>query len=191
MQPIQIREEGVGKLLQELNPNKAPGPDKIPPWMLKLAAPSLAPMLTDIYQTSIDQGITPHQWRTANITPIHKKGDKTRVENYRPISLTSVISKQLEHIIHSQIMRYSDHHKILTSQQHGFRRQHSTETQLILTIQDIASNIEKGQTTQLAILDFAKAFDKVPHERLLNKLHYYGIRGPLLSWFRHFLTHRA
>ena len=96
----------------------------------------------------------------------------------------------MEHIIHSHIMQHSDQHSILTSKQYGFRAQHSTESQLILTIHDITSALEEGKIVQLAILDFAKAFDKVPHERLLNKMQYYGIRGSLLSWMRDFLTNR-
>ena len=191
MPHIEVTETGVLKLLQNLDPNEAPGPDKIPPWFLKMAAPALAQaVLTDIFQDSIDQGITPRQWREANITPIYKKGDKSQPVNYRPVSLTSVINKMIEHIIHSQIMQHSDQHNILTSKQHGFRAQHSTESQLILTIHDITSALEEGKIVQLAILDFAKAFDKVPHERLLNKMQYCGIRGSLLSWMRDFLTNR-
>ena len=87
-------------------------------------------------------------------------------------------------------MQHSDQHSIFTSKQHGFRAQHLTESQLILTIHDITSALEEGEIVQLAIPDFAKAFDKVPHERLLNKMQYYGIRGWLLSWMRDFLTNR-
>ena len=109
----------------------------------------------------------------------------------RPVSLTSIISKLIEHIIHSQIMDHSDRHQIITSKQHGFWAKHSTESQLILTIHDISSALEEGNIVQLVILELTKAFDKVPHEHLLSKIHYYGIQGPLLNWIRDFLTKRS
>ena len=156
-----------------------------------MVAEELTPMLTDVFQSSINEGYVPSQWREANVCGIYKKGQKTEPSNYRPVSLTSVICKILEHIVHSHIMGHLEQHKILVDNQHGFRSKHSTETQLILTTNDIARSLEKGETIHMAILDFAKAFDKVPHERLLGKLDHYGIRGPLHMWIRHFLTDRT
>ena len=111
--------------------------------------------------------------------------------NYRPISLTSVCRKLVEHVIHSQIMKHLDTHHILSDNQHGFRKKRSTESQLILIIQDLASGLDEGEQIDAVLLDFSKAFDKLPHARLAAKLHHYGIRGNLLQWIQSFLSHRS
>ena len=108
-----------------------------------------------------------------------------RERNYRPISLTCVASKSLEHIVHTFITTHLNGHNILTDCQHGFRAKRSTEMQLILTLQAI-----QRSSVRTIILDFAKAFDKVPHRRLLRNLQHYGIQGPLLNWLESFLTQR-
>ena len=126
---IIVSTDGVEKLLKNLNPNKATGPDGISPRVLREFASEIAPILTIIFQTSIDSGTIPKDWKNANISPIHKKGDRTKASNYRPVSLTSVSCKLCEHIIHSHIMEFLDKHKILTTSQHGFRSGHSCETQ--------------------------------------------------------------
>lgn len=186
-----IGEEGVKKQLNNLKPSKAPGPNGIFPWILRMMADELAPILTSLFQQSIDEGSLPVQWRQADICPIFKKGDKTDPSNYRPVSLTSVTCKILEHIIHSHVMKHLERNNILCDNQHGFRAKHSTETQLILTMNDLTKSIDEGKTIHMAILDFAKAFDKVPHRRLLYKLSHYGIRGKLHNWMEHFLTERT
>ena len=113
--------------------------------------------------------------------------------NYRPITLTCIASKILEHIVHSHVMKHFEHYNILTDCQHGFRSKRSTELQLILTIHDIASSLQQNKSIHAAVLDFSKAFDKVPNQRLLIKLERYGIHGNLLSWMEsfNFLTKRV
>ena len=88
-------------------------------------------------------------------------------------------------------MKHLDLHNILSDNQHGFRKKRSCESQLILTIQDLASGLEDGEQIDAILLDFSKAFDKVPHQRLLLKLQHYRIRGQLLSWIESFLTDRS
>ena len=183
--------EGVRKLLADLDPHKATGPDNIPTKFLKDNAEGLAPALTLLFSASVTQGEVPIDWRHANVTPIFKKGDRSDAANYRPISLTSVCSKLIEHILHSQIMTHLDKHRVLTDQQHGFRKRRSTESQLILTLHDLAKGLDEGEQIDAVLLDFSKAFDKVPHERLASKLSYYGIRGRLLEWIRSFLANRT
>ena len=134
--PIKIKTEGVQKLLAHINPSKASGPDNIPNRILKECANQLAPSLSIIFQLSIDSGELPKDWREANISCIFKKGDKHLAENYRPVSLTSVPSKLLEHIICKHILKHLETNKILTSLNHGFRSGYSCETQLLTTLND-------------------------------------------------------
>ena len=126
----------------------------------------------------------------ANIFALHKKGPKDLAENYRPISLTSVCCKTIQHIVHSNVCKFLDSNNILTPKQHGFRPGFSCETQLILSIDDCARSLDSGFRADVAIFDFSKAFDSIPHTRLLGKLHYYGIRGQMLTWFSSFLLNR-
>ena len=187
MPPICVGVEGVYKILTNLKIHKATGPDNIPRRILKEAAKEIAPMLQLFFQASLDQGQLPKEWKTANVVPIFKKGEKSKAENYLPVSLTSVTCKMLEHIVCSSIMRHLDVHKILHDAQHSFRKQRSCKSQLILTVQDLAKNIDNRGQTDLILLDFSKAFDKVPHKRLLYKINYYGVRNSTLWWIGDFL----
>jgi hypothetical protein len=185
-----IHTAGVEKLLKNLKPNKAPGPDDIPPRILKDTAEIIAPILAIIFQKSIHTGALPTDWKNANISPIFKKGDRTKASNYRPVSLTSVCSKVLEHIIHSQTMNFLDKHKLLNTYQHGFRQRHSCETQLIQTLQDLTFSLDKRIQTDAIILDFSKAFDTVPHNRLILKLTQTGVNQQIITWISAFLKGR-
>lgn len=188
--PLIITVQGVLKQLDSLKPNKAGGPDEIPAWFLKEYSIEIAPVLTNIFRSSIESGIVPNKWKKANVCAILKKGKNSDPSNYRPISLTCISSKLVEHIIHSHMMKHFENYRVLNDSQHGFRAKRSTETQLILTIHDIASSIQQNQSIHAIVLDFTKAFDKVTHQRLLKKMEYYGIRGPLLNWFTSFLFER-
>ena len=183
--------KGVRDQLSKINTSKSQGPYGIPPWFLNRYASHLTPIIHDIFQSSVDSGQVPNAWKEANITAIYKKGNRAETSNYRPISLTPMTSKLLEHIIHSHIMKHLEQHHILTDHQHGFRAKSSTETQLIQTIHDLSKSLDEKKTVDMTILDFTKAFDKVPHKRLINKLNYYGITGTILSWTESFLTERT
>ena len=162
----------------------------IPNRILKLTAKQIAPVLQFIFKQSFDQGLLPEDWRKANVAAIYKKGVKTDPANYRPISLTSVCCKLMEHILDSQLMKHLSSHSIITDYQHAFRQDRSCDTQLIATIHDLATNHKNKETCDIAILDFSKAFDVVPHQKLLHKLHMYGIRNKNLEWIKTFLTRR-
>ena len=189
--PLIITINGVTKQLTSLKTNKACGPDNIPSWFLKEYAQEISSVLTDIYQDSINTGIVPLKWRNANVCAVFKKDEKSDPANYRPISLTCIASKILEHIIHSHAMKHLQMNNIITDCQHRFRAKRSTESQLILSIHDLTNSLDKCKSDHVNVLDFAKAFDKVPHRRLLAKLQYYGIQGKLLCWFESFLTQRS
>ena len=189
--PLVIDPTGVFNLLTNLKENKAPGPDGIPPRVLKYCASSIAPVLQKIYQASIDTSYLPRDWRTANITPIFKKGDRTNPENYRPVSLTSVPCKVLEHIVYRYLITYIEDNNILSDVQHGFRKRRGCDTQLVLLVEELAHALDQRKQIDLVIMDFCKAFDKVPHNRLMLKLQQCGIEDPIHGWLKCFLTQRS
>ena len=188
---INVTGNGVKKLLAGLNPRKAVGPDFVPTQILKEYAEDIAPILQVIFQQSLDTGVVPEDWKTANVVGVFKKGDRHQPSNYRPVSLTCVSCKLLEHIVFRAVMDHVDFHKILKFFQHGFREKHSCETQLINTIEDLARGLDNHQQLDMLILDFSKAFDLVGHQRLLNKLQYYGITNSTLQWISAWLVGRT
>ena len=153
-------------------------------------APSIAPALTLIYQAFYNQGTAPNDWKGAFVTPLFKKGDKSKAANYRPISLTSICSKTMEHIVHSHLMEYLDKHHILCDQWHGFRKRRSCEPHLITTVHDLASGLDKRQQIDAILLDFSKVLDKITHQRLAIKLRLYGVQNKTLKWIKSFLADR-
>jgi hypothetical protein len=196
MNDIYVNPNGVRSYLGKLNPNKASGPDTINARMLKECCNELGDILTAIFNKSIKTGQVPDDWRKANVAPIFKKGEKYDPSNYRPVSLTCISCKVLEHILVSNIMKHLQTNNILVDSQHGFRSRRSCETQLVQFIQDIALNLDKGygkrhKQTDVIVMDFAKAFDKVPHKRLLYKLEHYGVRGTTNRWIASWLSDRT
>lgn len=190
MKDITVEKKGVLKLLLNLKEKKASGPDNVPARILKLAAEPLSDCLTLLFNASLTQGNLPDDWKTANITPVFKKGERYKASNYRPVSLTCICSKMLEHIVVSNMMAHFDTHQILCEQQHGFRPKRSCETQLVGLTQELHEHLEAKGQVDMIVLDFSKAFDKVPHRRLLKKLWNYGIRGKTHKWINMFLTDR-
>lgn len=191
MEGLRIDTDGVLKLLKELNPNKATGPDGISPRLLKEAADIVAAPLRNIFQKSLQTSSVPDDWRRANVTPIFKKGDKYKPENYRPISLTCIASKMLEHIVTSHIMKFIEGNKLLHPKQHGFRANLSCETQLVELVSDISAELDKGKEVDACVLDFSKAFDKVCHAKLIHKMTSMGISKQLADWTTSFLKDRS
>ena len=193
MGEITVDPKGVLKLLNNLNIHKASGPDGLSARVLKECSSEISVMLALIYNESLAQGTVPDDWRQANVAPVFKKGEKYNAANYRPVSLTCICCKTLEHIIVSNINKHLAFQSILADCQHGFRSQRSCETQLVQFYHDMVSNLDgardRGQKqTDVIIMDFAKAFDKVPHRRLLYKLGYYGIRGSTHKWISSWLS---
>ena len=162
MEDIVVTKEGVTKLLKGLNPSKALGPDELHPRVLKELATELGPIFAHLFQQSIDSGDIPKEWTLANISPLFKKGDRSLACNYRPVSLTCVPCKLLEHIVCSNIMAHLDEHQLLSDKQHAFRKRHSCETQLATVINDWAKILDNQGQVDTFILDFEKAFDTPP-----------------------------
>lgn len=128
---------GIRKLLSDLDEHKATGSDNLSAKLLKTVGSEISPALELLFQSTYQQGVLPSDWRHARVTPIFKKEDRANAENYRPVSLTSIVCKIAEHIMSSQIHRHLDRHKILADAQHGFRKNRSCETQLLLTTNDL------------------------------------------------------
>ena len=187
---LQFDTVGIAKLLSNFDVKKAAGPDQIPCWVLKNAAQEIAPFLQRFLSLSLQIGNVSRDWKKANIHAIFKTGDRSLASNYRPISLTFVSCKIMEHIIFSHIMSHLEEFKILSDIQHGFRKSHSCETQLLITLEDLARNLDHGKQSVIILLDFAKAFDTVPHQRLLLKLNHYGVQGTINKWIQAWLCYR-
>ena len=136
-----------------------------------------------------NSGKLPKQWKHAYVTPIHKGGDTESANNYRPISLTNIPCKLMEHIVLHHLNEILGNH--LYYRQHGFRRGFSCQTQLCATFNDLAKSNDDGHTTHALVMDFKKAFDKGPHQLLLQKLQRIrGMDGYLLDWIHDFLSDR-
>ena len=181
MDNIHITQNGVLKLLSNLNIHKAAGPDVIPTSLLKELAPYLAETFTTFFQASINQGTIPPDWKEAFVVPIFKKGDKSRASNYCPVSLTLVTCKILEHIICSSVAKHLETHGILNDAQHGFRKNRSCESQLILTIQDLAKGIDLVNKLTLSCLTFRRHLIRSPTRDYFTKLSSMASAGRLFG----------
>ena len=188
---IHVTEEMVLKKLRNLDPTKSPGPDDIHPRVLKETASAIAPALTALYNNILTSHDIPEDWRTAIITAIFKKGAKSDPGNYRPVSLTCIICKILESIIYDAIIEHLIKNKLLSKNQYGFISKRSASLQLLAVLQLWCSILdESGNEIHDINMDFMKAFDTVPHRRLIKKLRSYGITGDILLWIEAFLQGR-
>ena len=191
MPEIDLNLNGIIKLLSNLRPDKAAGPDEIKPVVLRELRNEIAPVIQLIFEKSLATGKLPSDWTKANVSPIFKKGEKSDPSNYRPISLTCILCKVMEHIIASNLTAHFNKHNILYDLQHGFRQKRSCETQLIQLVEDLGRQLIQGNQVDLILLDFSKAFDKVNHLKLLFKLSQHGVKGKTLNWIRAFLLGRT
>ena len=188
---IVITEEAVKNKLKALNPNKARGPDSFYPRVLKELAEEIAQPITMLFNKSLEEGIVPEEWTQAEVCAIFKDGNKNDPSNYRPISLTSVLCKILESFVTGAIQSYMESLGLYSECQHGFRKGKSCITQLLEVIEDFHKLRQEGEPFDIIYLDFKKAFDSVPHQRLLTKLRGYGIEGKVLQWIKAFLLNRT
>ena len=166
------------------------GPDQIHQRVLIQLATAVVSILTAVFNKSLHSGEVLEDWRKANVAPIFKKGKRYNAENYRPISLTCIASKIMEHIVTKHIMKHLECNNILYMLQHGFRAKRSNETQLLTFVQDLYKNLRDNSQTDVIVMDFAKAFDKVFHKKLIRKLRGYGINSSINQWIESFLHQR-
>lgn len=190
VQTCSFRVEDVIKVIESLKAESAPGPDGVHPTVLKECAKDLAKPLYRIFQASLATGELPQVWRRANVSPIFKKGSRTTALNYRPVSLTSVPCKLMEKVLRKEIVDHLESKNLLKSYQHGFRSGRSCLTQLLEYLEELESMVDEGDSVDVVYLDCRKAFDTVPHRRLLLKLEALGVRGNISRWIQNFLKDR-
>ena len=179
----------VKQFLDNVNKNKAPSPDGIHGCVLKYCSNSLCRPLAIIFRLTYNTGIIPVEWKSANIVPIHKKGDKNLISNYRPISLTCLTVKIMENIIQEELL--SKTRDLISPAQHGFLSGKSCATNLITLTEDIATNLHNDTGIDVIYFDFAKAFDTVKHDLLLYKLkNHYKIDARLLKFLTNYFQNR-
>ena len=190
LEDVKFDVESVEEVLSNLKPNKAAGPDGVESELLKECAKEIAPALCQIFRKSLDEGEVPAQWKEANVIPIHKKGNKAIMANFRPVALTSVISKVFEKIVCAAIVCFLTRNKLITPQQHGFVKGRSCQTNILLCLEKWTESLDSNKSVDVAYFDYSKAFDKVSHRLLLIKLKAYGINGRLLAWIEAYLKDR-
>ena len=198
--PMQMCDEDVGtltvtteafkKCLSTTKKNGAPGTDNVNQKVLSEIDDIVSIPICIIFNKSLHSGEVPTDWKLANVTPVLKKGSRLLVENYRPISLTSIICKILERLICNVIVAHLTEHNILNSSQHGFVPHRSCLTNLLEYLETVTALLDEGHSVDVFYLDFSKAFDRVPHQRLLAKLKAHGISGQLFDWIQSWLTDR-
>ena len=136
-------------------------------------------------------GIFPYDWKCARVTPLFKQGEASDLNNYRPISVISVIAKVFESIVYDQSYNFLSNEDIISTHQSGFPSLHSTVTTLLEATDNWAFNIDRGNVNAVVFLNIKKAFDTVDHDILLSKIKLYGIKGIALDWSRSYLTNRT
>ena len=187
---IDITELDIIKYIDKMNKFKAPGPDNFIPQVIKEVKWAIVTNLRYIFQLSINNCEIPMDWKKSNVTPIPKKGKKTLPESYRPISLTSIICKILESIICEKITDFVEENKLITKNQHGFRRNRSCSTNLLEFYGNVYGEFDEGKAIDIIYLDFKKAFDRVNHDLLITKIRKIGITGKINQWIENWLKNR-
>ena len=190
MEDLTITRQEVCNLMKSLKENKSPGVDNVHPKVLSRCHETLLHPLQLIFSQSLLEGKLPQQWKDANVTPLHKKGPKSEVVNYRPVSLTSFPCKLLETIIRSRIVQYLEQNNLLSPSQHGFISKRSCLSNLLVALEAITKAIDEGNVVDMIYFDYQKAFDTVPHHRLKVRLKALGFKGNMLKWIESFLHQR-
>nr|CAI5864641.1 unnamed protein product [Callosobruchus analis] len=148
-------------------------------------------ILCKFFRISYEQGVFPSSWKIGCVQPIPKKGKKTDPNNYRPVALLSIMSKVMETVINTQLLKYLDNNNIIHDRQYGFRKHRSTGDLLAYVTHMWNRAIENHGESRVVALDISKAFDRVWHEGLLAKLAAYGLPPGLRQWLNSFLNDRS
>ena len=186
---LEITDEHVEEQIQNLK-FKAVGIDQMRPYVIKELGKAVVPHLKVIFQKSLDLQKLPQKWKNARIMSKLKQGDPKDPANYRPISITSVVCKMLERVIKAIIDQHLDFHDLQSRWQHGHKNGRSNISNLLESTHTWVDYLSHNIPVDVIFLDIKKAFDSVPHRRLILKLKQYGITGNVLGWIRDFLTNR-
>ena len=187
---IDCAEPEVEAKLKELKPDKAAGSDGFLPKVLKAVAGGVVPHLCQIFNRSLTTAEVPQDFRSADVCPIPKKGLLTDTGNYRHISLTFVPGKVLESIIKDRVVNFLETNNLINTSQHGFCQGRSCVTNLLDFYQYVFCECDRSRAVDVVFLDFRKAFDKVPHKRLMRKVRALGIQGNVAAWIKNWLAGR-
>ncbi|XP_039433577.1 uncharacterized protein LOC120415988 [Culex pipiens pallens] len=183
-----LQNDDILKVLSSVDPSKGPGPDGLPPVFVKSCANSLVVPVSVIFNKSLEHAIFPDIWKLASISPIHKSGNVSKVENYRPISILSCLAKVLEKVVYDRL--FPAVRRIISANQHGFMRNRSTTTNLLSFVSPTINVLESGGQVDAVYIDFEKAFDKVPHTLTIKKLKKLGLPDWIVAWLHSYLTSR-
>ena len=170
--------------------NKAAGEDGLVSSYVKGSIRGVRKPLLNLMTRSLEETIIPDEWKRANVTVVFKKGAKWDPANYRPVSLTSQMGKIMERIIKEEIVKFLESNNLIINSQHGFRQKRSCLTNLLEFVEKVAEYLDSGEPVDVVYLDFQKAFDTVPHKRLIVRLEEIGIKGKLLNWIKEWLKGR-
>ena len=181
----------VGKLITSLTSKRSMGPDNIPTYLLKLALPYVVEPLTYIYNLCIQKNVFPKIFKTAKVIPLRKNTDRTDPNNFRPISLLSVLSKPLERHVHNHLSTFMEKHNLFHTLQSGFRSKHSCHTALSAMCDVWLSAVDRSEIVGAVFLDFKKAFDLVDHTILQQKLRVYLNNSSVIPFFQSYLSDRS
>ena len=187
---VSFSHEDVGKIIQNLNQNKAHGHDNISIRMLKICGSTIYRPLEIIFKEALSTGLFPSEWKKGNIVPIHKKGDKQVLKNYRPVSLLPICGKVFEILIFNEMFSFLLENNLVSPNQSGFKPGDSCINQLLSITHEIFQSFDVGFEVRSVFLDISKAFDKVWHKGLIFKLSQNGISGNLLDILSDFLSDR-
>ena len=190
LEDIDFGVEDIKSSILHIPQASAAGLDGVPALLLHKCVDELKFPLSQLWRSSMDEGLLPHTLKISKVLPVHKGGERSSPENYRPISLISHICKVFERIVVNKLINYFEEMSLFNPNQHGFRRGRSCLSQLLDHYQRILSILESGNEVNVIYLDFAKAFDKVDHKILVEKLKSLGICGKVLRWIHSFLTNR-
>ena len=168
-----------------MNNSAACGADGLSMRFIKLCTESIYHVITHIVKSCLTSHTVPRSWKLAVIHPIQKNPKSTETSNFRPISILPTIAKITERIVYEQLFSYLSTHHLFSPCQHGFRNNHSTETALLTVTDRVFEAMDRCQVALLCMLDLSKAFDVIPHDRLLVKLEQYGID---VRWFTSYLS---
>ena len=188
---IAVEDSDIIKAMKNMNSNSAAGPDGIHPKFINNIFSYLVKPLKKIFNLSLSTGVAPDSWKFSEVIPIYKNNRKpNNCASYRPVSLTSYMSKLLEKIIHTKLLKHLTDFDVITKSQHGFLSRKSTTTNLLECLNDWTLALDEKHKLDIIYIDLEKAFDSVSHEKLLYKLSKVGIGGTLYRWFSSFLTGR-